>query len=98
MVLGTSVYSQSAILVINELKANLAGGCDLVELKVIEGGSMLDIALKERNDIVLTFTEFTVSQDDLILVHFNGLMPLATPITVAMKPLQLMKIQILLTG
>ena len=72
MVLGTSVYSQSAKLVINELKANVAGGCDLVELRVIQGGSMLDIALKERNDVVLTFTEFTVDQDDLIVVHFNG--------------------------
>jgi len=70
--LGTCVYSQSAKLVINKLQANATWGCDLVELRVIEGGSMLDIALKERNDVVLTFTEFTVAQDDLIVVHFNG--------------------------
>ena len=71
MVFGTSVYSQSARLVINELKANITGNCDLVELRVIEGGSMLNITLKERLNDILTFPDFPVAKDDIIVVHFN---------------------------
>ena len=61
-----------AIVRINEVKTNVASGCDLVELRVISGGALEGATLKERLSVVLTFTTFNVATNDLILVHFNS--------------------------
>ncbi len=63
---------KGAKLVINEFKANSPNQCDLVELRVVEGGGMGGIQLYERGNAVLTFEEFEVAADDLIVVHWNG--------------------------
>ncbi len=58
---------------INELNANIASGCDLVELRVTAGGSMAGFKLNERDATVYTFpADFNVAKNDFILVHFNG--------------------------
>lgn len=65
-------FQAPAVLRINELNANITGGCDLIELRVTTGGSMLNVALRERVDSILTFGAFQVQANDLVVVHFNG--------------------------
>lgn len=65
-------FQAPAVLRVNELNANITGGCDLVELRVVAGGSMANIALRERVDVMLTFSAFQVQANDLVVVHFNG--------------------------
>ncbi len=70
-------FEVRAVLRINELNANIAGGCDLIELRVVSGGSMNGFKLLERDlGTLVTFTNFTVATNDLIVVHLNG--PFAT--------------------
>ncbi len=58
---------------INELNANISGGCDLVELRVVSGGSMEGYVLRERTGSVFMFPPgFTVATNDVLVVHFNG--------------------------
>lgn len=65
-----------AVVRINELNANITGGCDLIELRVISGGSMTGFKLQERTggsgEMVFTFPAFTVATNDLIVVHVNS--------------------------
>ena len=61
-----------AVLLINELNANISGGCDLVELRAIGAGSLGGIVLKERTSTVLTFAAVDVDVDDIIVVHFDA--------------------------
>jgi len=61
-----------ALLIINEVNADIQGGCDLVELRVLGGGSMDGLALKERTSTVVTFSAVDVAADDIIVVHFNS--------------------------
>lgn len=65
-------YQLVAALRINELNANIGGGCDLVELRVTSGGSMNGIQVWERTASVLTFSDFTVQKNDIIIIHFNA--------------------------
>jgi len=65
-------YQTPATLRINELNASILSSCDLVELRVVSGGSMNGIFLKERDVTVVTFSDFQVAAGDFILVHFNG--------------------------
>ncbi|ACY18420.1 hypothetical protein Hoch_5945 [Haliangium ochraceum DSM 14365] len=62
-----------ALLHINEVKANIAPGCDLVELRVVQGGQMEGIVLRDRTTPVLTFTDWVVETNDIIVVHFDRL-------------------------
>jgi hypothetical protein len=61
-----------ATVIINELNANVTGGCDLVELRVTSSGSMTGFKLYERTAAVFTFPAFTVTTNDIIVVHFNS--------------------------
>lgn len=63
-------FRTPAVLRVNEFNANIADGCDLVELRVIASGTMDGIYLKERTSIELMFTDFPVNTDELIVVHF----------------------------
>ena len=66
-------YAVPAVLRVNEVNANISSGCDLVELRVVRGGSMRGITLHERTSTVLEFPAgFNVATNDLIVVHFNG--------------------------
>lgn len=61
-----------AAVLINEVDANIASGCDLVELRVISGGSMDGFKFQERAATHLTFPAgFSVQANDLIVIHFD---------------------------
>jgi hypothetical protein len=65
-------YFQPAQVLINEINANIASGCDLVELRVTSGGSMTGFTLYQRTTALLTFQQLNVSTGDIVMVHFNG--------------------------
>ncbi|MCD6497432.1 MAG: Ig-like domain-containing protein [Deltaproteobacteria bacterium] len=64
-------YVVRAVVMINEFNANITGGCDLVELRVVSGGSMDGYMLKERTSRLLTFSGLLVATNDYIIVHFD---------------------------
>lgn len=74
----TLSYVVPAFLRINELTATVNGNCDLIELRVISGGSMGGIKLHERTGSVnggelnLTFPTFQVQTNDIVVVHMNS--------------------------
>ena len=64
---------------INELNANITGGCDLIELRVTSAGTMAGFTIKERsgsasnNELNFTFPAgFNVQKNDFIVVHENS--------------------------
>jgi Big-like domain-containing protein len=68
-----------AVVRINEVNANIANSCDLIELRVIADGSMTGFTVKERNGIVagngelnFVFPTFIVHKNDIIVVHMNS--------------------------
>ena len=66
-----------AVVRINEFNANITNGataCDLIELRVVSGGTMTGYRLQERDTAtLLTFPAFNVATNDLIVVHMaNG--------------------------
>jgi len=63
-----------AQVVINEFNANIGSGCDLIELRVMSGGSMGGFHVQERDSGSLyTFPAgFMVATDDLLIVHMGG--------------------------
>jgi hypothetical protein len=66
-------FEVPAVLRINEINANIASGCDLIELRVVSGGSMNGFRLQERETGTLVlFTAFQVAKNDLIVVHMNS--------------------------
>jgi hypothetical protein len=70
---ATSLDAAAAAAVrINEVNANVARGCDLVELRVVTGGSMHGVELWARTTALLTFGALQVEQDDVIVVHVNA--------------------------
>lgn len=75
---STINYVVPAFVRINEVNANIASGCDLIELRVILGGDMNGIKLTERTGSVasgemsLTFPAMKVAKNEFIVVHLNG--------------------------
>ncbi len=66
-------YAAPASVRINELNANITGGCDLVELRVTNAGQLGSFKLDERDATVYTFpADFLVAKNDFVLVHFNS--------------------------
>ena len=65
-----------AVVRINEINANIGSGCDLIELRVISGGSMAGFKLQERvggnNELSYTFGNLVVATNDFIVVHTTG--------------------------
>ena len=65
-----------ASLRINEVNANVTGGCDLIELRVIIGGSIQGFVLRERTggagELNFALPNMTVARNDLIVVHLNS--------------------------
>ena len=62
----------TAIVQINELNANVTAGCDLVELRVVQGGSLDGWQLLHRQSTLVSFSGLTVSTNDYIVVHAGG--------------------------
>lgn len=67
-----AAFAPLAVARINEINANIAGACDLVELRVTTAGTMNGLRLGERTADVLTFAAFQVQANDIVIVHFNG--------------------------
>lgn len=71
-----SAFVSLAQVRINEVTATITTGCDLIELRVIEGGSLTGFKVTERegktaND-EMTFTfpaDFNVQKNDFIVIH-----------------------------
>lgn len=61
-----------AVVRINEVNGNIDSGCDLMELRVVAGGTMDGFRLRERDADSFTFTGLTVATNDLVVVHWNG--------------------------
>ncbi|MBX3161901.1 MAG: Ig-like domain-containing protein [Deltaproteobacteria bacterium] len=71
---------------INEVNANIASSCDMIELRVIESGSMANFTIKERLGLAgqqeLNFTfpaGFNVQKNDFVIVHTNGIAATCNP-------------------
>jgi hypothetical protein len=56
---------------INELKANIVPSCDLLELRVTEGGTLSDVRITEQGATIHTFSNLQVATNDIIVIHFN---------------------------
>jgi hypothetical protein len=69
-----SGFLTPAVVRINEVNANITSSCDLIELRVVSGGSMGSYELRERNNqTLITFAAgFTVATNDIIVVHMNS--------------------------
>lgn len=66
-------YRVAAGILVNEAELNAAGGCDLVEVRVIASGPMGGVVLRNRTSTPLfTFPEgFFAQTNDLIVVHMG---------------------------
>ncbi len=69
-------FTVAAVVRINEVNANITGGCDLIELRVISGGSMAGYKIQERGgaagELAFTFPTFNVQTNDFIVIHENS--------------------------
>lgn len=76
-------YSVPAVVRINELNANITGNCDLVELRVISGGPMINFRITERNggsgELNFTIPTLTVATNDIIVIHEGSALPACNP-------------------
>ena len=65
-----------AVLRINEVNANITLGCDLIELRVVTGGTLLNLRLTERTGIIgelnQVFPAAVVPTNAIIVVHLNS--------------------------
>jgi Bacterial Ig-like domain len=59
---------------INEVNATISGGCDLIELRVVSGGSMNGFKLLERDTqtLIANFAGLIVPTNAIIVVHMGG--------------------------
>jgi hypothetical protein len=64
----------TAVLSINEFNANISNGCDQIELRVLEGGSLTNYSFSTSrgnfSDIV--FPAMNVNTNELIVIHTNA--------------------------
>ncbi len=65
-------FLSTAVLRINELSAQIPNGCDLVELRVVEGGTVAGYTFRERTDLKFSLPGFIAQQNESILLHFNS--------------------------
>jgi hypothetical protein len=86
---GCPAAVTNAVLVINEVNANIAGGCDLLELRVLVGGPLNGVSLHERSPVVATFPSINVAKNDLIVVHFNNVSAACAPVGSATETLSI---------
>ncbi|MFH1811418.1 MAG: hypothetical protein ABIJ09_21940 [Pseudomonadota bacterium] len=70
--IDTLACPPDAVVRVNEVKANIANGCDMVELRVVVGGSLTGFTVYERDSIVFTFGSMAVAKNDYVVLHFNA--------------------------
>jgi hypothetical protein len=74
-----------AVVRINEVNLNIQTGvntnvCDLIELRVVSGGAMSGYFLRERETgTLVTFANFFVNTNDIIVVHLNTANTMCNP-------------------
>jgi hypothetical protein len=61
-----------AILRINEVNLNISSGCDLIELRVLQGGNLAGYRLQNRGLNIIDLTGLTVQTNDYIVVHLSA--------------------------
>ena len=61
-----------ATLVINEFNTQITNGCDLVEIRATEGGSVEGMVIRYQTADAFVFPAMTVAKNDFIVVHFDG--------------------------
>lgn len=65
-----------AVVKINEFNALVAGGCDLIELRVTSGGAISGFRLTERiggtGELSFTFPTLILQTNDIVVVHINS--------------------------
>ncbi len=65
-----------AVVRINEVNANITGGCDLIELRVVTGGTLNGFKLQERTggsgELALTFPHVIAATNDFVVVHLSS--------------------------
>jgi len=70
-----SGFLASAVVKISELNSNISS-CDLIELKVVTGGTMNGIKVIEGGELsdttLITFGAITVATGDIIVLHLNS--------------------------
>jgi hypothetical protein len=67
-----SGFAPPALVVINEVGANLAAQCDLIELRVTAGGTLDGMVVRERAAALLTLPALVVPTDTLLVVHLGA--------------------------
>ncbi len=65
-------YRAPAVVRLNEVNANIAQTCDLVELRVVQGGSMDGFVLTVSTNLSLTFRLLAVATHDRVVVHYGN--------------------------
>jgi cysteine-rich repeat protein len=66
-----SGYRAPALVLINEVNANISSSCDLIEMRVTRGG-ILRHTVKERTTVLHRFPMVVVATGDLIVLHLNS--------------------------
>jgi hypothetical protein len=61
-----------AVLRINEVNANIANNCDLIELRAVLGGRMGGMRMRQRLGQIFAFPAFNVAKNDIVVVHFGN--------------------------
>ena len=60
------------LMLLNEVNANIASMCDLVELRVVRGGDFGGYAVEERGTALVTFpVGLTLATNDVVIVHLD---------------------------
>ena len=72
-------YAVAALVRVDGVNAIITDGCDLVELRVVQGGSLDGQALLQRLQTLVVFEGVKVQTDDLIVVHLDGTDPICNP-------------------
>lgn len=69
-------FEAPASVKINEVNANLATGCDLIELRVTAGGTLRGIRVQERNgasgELRQELPSVAVAKNDIVVLHLNA--------------------------
>jgi hypothetical protein len=66
-----SGFLTPAGVLVNELKADITGGCDLIELLVTSAGTLEGFEVMERTSSILTFGALIVDAGDFVVLHFD---------------------------
>ena len=67
-----SGFSVAAKVVLNEVNANMTNGCDLLELRVVEGGSIRGFKVFYRASEVITLPDIVAKKNDYVVVHLDA--------------------------